>query len=136
MKTPFALLTTLSISLFLLLSGMSHANAKSRWIAQCMDGQNVHYVQHVNGPGYLYMEITTPEGIKRIFPMATLRQSRLSNQSICGQVLGNNDPRGKKLAQVCSNIEQKIIYMKFTSPFGNEPAEEGVFCQADVWIQE
>jgi len=132
MKTLFALLTTV----FFLFASISVANAKPRWIAQCMDGQNVHYVQHVNGPGYLYMEITTPEGIKRVFPMATLRQSRLSNQSICGQVLGNNDPKGKRLAQVCSNIEQKIIYMKFTPPFGNDPTEEGVFCQADVWIQE
>jgi hypothetical protein len=123
----------------LLLSLTQVANSQpngKRWIAQCTDGQNVHYVQHVNGPGYLYMEITTPLGTKRIFPIATLRQSRMNNLSICGHVQGNNDPAGKKLTQICANIERKIIYMKFTPPYGNEPIEEGKFCDADVWIQE
>lgn len=134
MKKLLPIFSALSLGLFAV---FFHASAHAeRWIAQCTDGQNIHYVQNVNGLGYLYVDVQMPNGEKRTFPLATMRQSRMSNVSICGHVMGNNDPNSRQLAQVCANQSQRIIYMKFMPPYGNEPIQEGVFCQADVWIQQ
>lgn len=133
MKKLLPMFSALTIGLFAM---TFHASASAeRWIAQCTNGQNLHYVQDVNGIGHIYMQISLPNGEKRLFPFASTRQSRINNVSICGQVLGNRDPSGKRLAQICANQSQRIIYMKFTPPYGNEPIQEGVFCEADVWVQ-
>ena len=123
------------IMLALFLSSTS-VFAGERWIAKCTDGKNIHYVQKYKGVGHMFMEVKTPLGDSRLFPIATLKQSKSTAVSICGVVLGNADPEGQPISQLCMNRERQIIYAKFNRPNQNIPniIEEGEFCKADVKV--
>lgn len=123
------------IMLVLFLSSTS-VFAAERWIAKCTDGKNIHYVQKYKGFGHLFMDVTLPSGKGGLFPIATLRQSKSTAVSICGVVLGNGDPEGQPISQICMNRDRQIIYAKFNHPKQNNPniIEEGEFCKADVKV--
>jgi len=118
------------IVLALLLS--SNTVLAERWVAKCTDGKAIHYVQKYKGAGYLFMEVKSPFGERKMFPMATLQQSTSNSVSICGVVLGNKDPQQKPIAQICMNRDRQIIYMKFDHPQNNKGLQEGEFCKASV----
>jgi hypothetical protein len=105
-----------------------------RWVAKCTDGNNLHYVQDYTGTGHLFMEVATPRGKKKILPIATLTQSKSTAVSICGIVLGNDDPVDAPVSQVCMNNDLQIIYMKFDHPSRDGGIQEGKICKAKVEI--
>ncbi len=120
------------VTLILLLS--SQALWAERWIAKCSDGQHISYMQNHNGTGYLFTQVTTPFGKNEAFPIATLQYSSKTAVSICGQILGNKDPKGQAIAQVCMNRDRQIIYIKFNHPRDNNGIQEGEFCKASIDI--
>jgi len=110
--------------------------AGERWVAKCKDDKSIHYVQNYKGIGHLFMDVETPTGINKLFPIATLKQSKSTTISICGVVLGNPDPQDNPISQVCMNRDRQIIYIKFNNPNqnGSNIVEEGKFCEADVKV--
>lgn len=114
---------------------ISHqALATERWVAKCSNDQQIHYVQKYKGAGYLFMQVKTPFGEYKTFPMATLQYSTSTSVSICGVVLGNKDPKGQAISQICMNRDRNIIYMKFNHPQDNKGIQEGEFCKASVSV--
>ena len=126
------MLNKIVIVLALLLS--SQSVLAERWIAKCNDGKSIHYVQKYKGAGYLFMEVKSPFGEHKMFPMATLRQHSSTSVSICGVVAGNKDPQNRPIAQICMNRDRQIIYMKFDHPQNNNGTQEGIFCKASVSV--
>ncbi|MEZ5450206.1 MAG: hypothetical protein R3E89_14985, partial [Thiolinea sp.] len=61
------------LALSLLLT--SGAASAAQWEAKCNDGKNLHYLQTINGPGYLYMTVNLPDNSKRVFPFARVQQT-------------------------------------------------------------
>ena len=119
--------------LIVLILLISHqAFASERWIAKCNDDRAIHYVQKYKGAGYLFMQVKTPLGEYKMFPMVTLQYSTSTSVSICGVILGNKDPLGQSIAQLCMNRDRQIIYMKFDHPQDNKGIQEGEFCKATV----
>lgn len=125
-----------TIILLALLVLSTSAFSGERWIAKCTDGNSLHYVQKYKGTGHLFVEVKNPQGENILFPIATLKQSKSTAVSICGTVLGNSDPQGHPISQVCMNRERQIVYIKFDHPKkdGSEPVKEGEFCKADVKV--
>lgn len=110
------------------------ALATERWVAKCNNDQQIQYVQKYKGAGYLFMQVKTPFGDYKMFPMATLQYSTSNSVSICGVVSGNKDPQGQPIAQVCMNRDRNIIYMKFNHPRDKKGIQEGEFCKASVSV--
>ena len=119
------------ISLFLL---STSAIAAERWVAKCTDGKDIHYVQKYKGVGHLFMTVTTPFDNIEILPIATLKQSKITDVSICGVVQGNGGTFARPISQVCMNRKLQIIYVKFDDPTANTGMIEGEFCKADVKV--
>ena len=121
------------ISLFLL---STSAIAAERWVARCIDGKDIHYVQKYKGVGHLFMTVETPFNNTEILPIATLRQSKITDVSICGSVQGNGGAFDRPISQICMNRKLQIIYVKFDDPVENTGLIEGEFCKADVKIYD
>jgi len=119
----------LSLLLFL----FSGAAMAQQWEAKCVDGKNLHYLQTINGDGYLYMTVTLPNNEKRVFPFARVRQTMFNGEAVCGEILGGLRTRSNKpVTQYCVNSRSKLIYMKHQEPLERQPMVSGQFCKATV----
>ena len=119
----------LALSL-LLTSGSASA---MQWEAKCTDGKNLHYLQTINGPGYLYMTVTLPDNSKRVFPFARVQQTMFNGQAVCGEIQNGLKTRSRKpVKQFCVNKNSRLIYMKHQDPLERQPQSSGKFCTATV----
>ncbi len=119
------------ISLFLLSTPII---AAERWVAKCINGEKIHYVQKYKSVGHLFMTVETPFNNTEVVPVATLRQSKITDVSICGVVQGNGGTLARPISQICMNRKLQIIYVKFDDPVENTGLIEGEFCKADVKV--
>lgn len=120
-------LLTLSL---LLCSGAASAQ---QWEAKCTDGKNLHYLQTINGPGYLYMTVTLPNNTQRVFPYARLKQTMFNGEAVCGEILNGLKTRtNKPVTQFCVNRKSRLIYLKHQDPMETAPQSSGKFCSATV----
>lgn len=111
----------------------SGSAAAQQWEAKCVDGKNLHYLQTINGDGYLYMTVTLPNNQKRVFPFARVRQTMFNGEAVCGEILNGLKTRSNKpVSQYCVNRNSKLIYMKYQDPLEQEPLVSGKFCDATV----
>ena len=119
------------LALSLLLS--SGAASAMQWEAKCTDGKNLHYLQTINGPGYLYMTVTLPNNSKRVFPFARVRQTMYNGQAVCAEIVNGLQTRSRKpVTQFCVNKNSKLIYMKHQDPMETQAESGGKFCTATV----
>ncbi len=125
MKKPW--LFALSL---LLCSGAASAQ---QWEAKCTDGKNLHYLQTINGDGYLYMTVTLPDNNKRVFPFARMRQTMFNGEAVCGEIVNGLRTRGNKpVTQFCVNRRSNLVYLKHQDPLEQQPLYSGKFCDATV----
>ena len=119
----------LALSLFL----SSGAASAMQWEAKCTDGKNLHYLQTINGPGYLYMTVSLPDNSKRVFPFARVRQTMFNSQAVCAEIVNGLQTRsGKPVTQYCVNKNSRLIYMKHQDPLETQPESSGKFCTATI----
>lgn len=123
-------LIALSISLF------STAGFAQQWEAKCVDGKNLHYLQTINGDGYLYLTVTTPNNNKRVFPYARVRQTMYNGTALCGEIVNGLKSRSNQpVSQFCINQQLRIVYMKYQDPLEQRPQSSGKFCDATVIVR-
>lgn len=107
----------------------SHATT---WVATCNDGENIQYVQTVNGAGYLYLKTA-----KDYFQTARLAQTSADDTIVCGAVQGNVAAGLSPLTQLCINKSRHAITLKYSKP--GTPAgavqDAGVFCAATITLR-
>ncbi|HPQ97079.1 MAG: hypothetical protein KDI44_08680 [Thiothrix sp.] len=112
---------------------ISGAAAAQQWEAKCTDGKNLHYLQNINGDGYLYLTVELPDKTKRVFPYARIKQTMFNGQAVCGQIFNGLQTRtNQPVTQFCANKQLKIIYLKYQDPMESQPMQGGKFCDATV----
>ena len=125
MKQPWLLTLALCLA--------SGTAAAQQWEAKCTDGKNLHYLQTLNGEGYLYMTVNLPTNEKRVFPFARMRQTMFNGEAICGEIVNGLRTRtNKPVTQYCINRVSNLIYMKYQDPLEQQPLVSGKFCDATV----
>ncbi|MBF0207447.1 MAG: hypothetical protein HQK53_11215 [Oligoflexia bacterium] len=111
--------------------------AAPTWIAICNDGQNIQYNQTQNGTGFLYMKVKADNGQVSTYQMARLNQSFYNGIAICGSVVGNgNTNNGGPITELCINKDRKTVYVKYHHPYEGGEVKSGVFCSANVRINQ
>ncbi|PID49564.1 MAG: hypothetical protein CR991_05950 [Proteobacteria bacterium] len=121
-------------SLFLFL--FSGAAAAQQWEAKCVDGKNLHYLQTINGDGYLYMTVTLPDNQKRVFPFARVRQIMFNGEAVCAEIVNGLKTRSNQpVTQFCVNRRSNLIYMKHQEPLERQPMQSGQYCKATVIVR-
>ena len=111
----------------------SGAASAQQWEAKCTDGKNLHYLQTINGPGYLYMTVNLPDKTKQVFPFARVQQTMFNGEAVCGEILnGLKTKSSKPVTQFCVNKKSKLIYLKHQDPLEAKPLRSGMFCSATI----
>lgn len=114
----------------------SQAALAEQWEAKCTDGKNLHYLQTINGDGFMYMTVTLPTNEQRVFPFAKVRQTLFNGEAVCGQLSGGLQTRAKTpVTQFCANRRSGLIYMKHQDPLQRNPLVSGKFCDAEIIIR-
>ena len=103
------------------------------WEAKCTDGKNLHYLQTINGPGYLYMTVNLPNNTRQVFPFARVQQTMFNGEAVCAEILNGLKTRSNQpVTQFCVNKKSKLIYLKHQDPMESQPQRSGKFCSATI----